>query len=396
MAQSTGDDLVAGETNIAQSGTEFLGNVNRFGFYRNDYVLNVEVSPLITTFVDGIRSMGGQRGVVGSGRTIGVVGEGFNGVLGTSSAPRGVGVVGEGFNGVQGTSTTAIGVSGHGINGVKGAASAPGGIGVVGDGFNGVMGTSKTGIGVVADGPGGGVMGTSSAPRGIGVVGGGFNGVLGTSIAPNGIGVVGHGINGVKGVSTSGTGVVGEGFYGVMGSSSIETGIGVFGIGSRFGVFCSGNFAATGTKSALVPHPDGSHRTLYCMESPESWFEDFGIGKLVNGKAVVHLDPDFCEIVHSENYHVFITPEGDSKGLYVSKKEPTGFEVREQQEGSSTLPFSYRVVAKRKDITPPRLKKVRIADEELHPSISETGNIPQKEEWGINVENMDVLDVKKK
>ncbi len=377
MAQETGEDLVAGETNIAQSGTEFLGNVNRFGFYRNEYVFNVEVSPLITTFVDGIRTNGGQRGVLALGRIIGVVGDSLNGVFGNSSAPLGIGTVGKGFNGVVGTS------------------SAPRGIGVVGEGFNGVMGTSKTGIGVVADGPSGGVVGTSSAPRGIGVVGGGFTGVVGTSSAPRGVGVVGHGSNGVKGTSITGTGVVGEGFYGVMGSSSVETGIGVFGIGSRFGVFCSGNFAATGTKSALVPHPDGSHRTLYCMESPESWFEDFGIGKLENGKAVVHLDSDFCELVHSENYHVFITPEGDSKGLYVSEKEPTGFEVREQQEGTSTLPFSYRVVAKRKDITPPRLKKVRIADEELHPSISETGIIPQKEEWGIKGEKMDVPDVKK-
>ena len=31
-----------------------------------------------------------------------------------------------------------------------------------------------------------------------------------------------------------------------------------------------------GIKSAAVPHPDGSHRQLYCMESPENWFEDFG------------------------------------------------------------------------------------------------------------------------
>jgi len=31
-----------------------------------------------------------------------------------------------------------------------------------------------------------------------------------------------------------------------------------------------------GPKSAAVPHPDGTLRRLYCVESPESWFEDFG------------------------------------------------------------------------------------------------------------------------
>ena len=30
-----------------------------------------------------------------------------------------------------------------------------------------------------------------------------------------------------------------------------------------------------GTKSAAVPHTVGSYGQMYCMESPESWFEDF-------------------------------------------------------------------------------------------------------------------------
>ena len=33
-------------------------------------------------------------------------------------------------------------------------------------------------------------------------------------------------------------------------------------------------------RSAAVPHPDGFHRRLYCIECPESWFEDFGEGTL--------------------------------------------------------------------------------------------------------------------
>ena len=37
-------------------------------------------------------------------------------------------------------------------------------------------------------------------------------------------------------------------------------------------------FVYGGTKSVVVPFPDGSHRQLYCMESPESWFEDLWLG----------------------------------------------------------------------------------------------------------------------
>ncbi len=39
-----------------------------------------------------------------------------------------------------------------------------------------------------------------------------------------------------------------------------------------------------GTKSAAVPHPDGSHRLLYCVEAPEAWFEDFGEGTIGRGQ----------------------------------------------------------------------------------------------------------------
>jgi hypothetical protein len=47
------------------------------------------------------------------------------------------------------------------------------------------------------------------------------------------------------------------------------------------------------------------------------------------------------------SYHVFITPNGDSKGLYVTAKTATGFEVRESGGGTSSLSFDYRIVAKR-------------------------------------------------
>jgi hypothetical protein len=53
----------------------------------------------------------------------------------------------------------------------------------------------------------------------------------------------------------------------------------------------NGNFVATGgTKSAAVKDATGQHRLVYCVESPESWFEDFGSGQLVGGKAEIKLD----------------------------------------------------------------------------------------------------------
>jgi hypothetical protein len=68
---------------------------------------------------------------------------------------------------------------------------------------------------------------------------------------------------------------------------------------------------------------------------------------LQNGNAYVYLDPAFANVIErGAKYLVFITPEGDSRGLYVTEKTARGFVVRENMGGHSTLAFSYRIVAK--------------------------------------------------
>jgi hypothetical protein len=190
----------------------------------------------------------------------------------------------------------------------------------------------------------------------------------------------GNGEAGVTGVSTQwgnqeigvlgdyglwGTGVFGMGWagsytdmgstldFGVFGTVSYSTGTGVYARNSSSGanaLYGWGNSVVTGSKSASVPTSQGN-QLLYSMESPEIWFEDFGSGKLENGKATVLLDQLFLETVHIDDehpYRVFLQMEGDCKGLFVSNKTETGFEVREIQGGQSDIAFSYRIIAKRK------------------------------------------------
>jgi predicted ester cyclase len=111
-----------------------------------------------------------------------------------------------------------------------------------------------------------------------------------------------------------------------------------------------------------------TYRKLYCMESPECWFEDFGTAQLVRGSATVALDPQFAAVVHNDQYHIFLTPLGDCKGLFVSTSSANGFVVRELQAGTSTLAFSYRLVARRKDVMAPRLEQVTMRPEMLRPA----------------------------
>jgi hypothetical protein len=117
-----------------------------------------------------------------------------------------------------------------------------------------------------------------------------------------------------------------------------------------------GDFVATGTKSALVETTSYGKRQLYAVESPENWFEDLGGAQLIQGQAVVKLDPIFVETVNTENeYHVFLTPKADCEGLYVTNQTATSFEVRELRHGKGNIAFDYRIVAKRKGYEKARL-----------------------------------------
>ncbi len=111
----------------------------------------------------------------------------------------------------------------------------------------------------------------------------------------------------------------------------------------------NGNFVATGSKSAVVTLPDNREVALYAVESPGNWFEDFGHATLRNGVAHVEIDSTFVQTINTEmTYHVFLTPNGDCKGLYVARKTATSFEVRELGGGQTNVTFDYRIVARRK------------------------------------------------
>ena len=70
----------------------------------------------------------------------------------------------------------------------------------------------------------------------------------------------------------------------------------------------------------------------------------------MRGRATVKLDADFAKVITRGDYQVFVTPEGDCRGLYVRRKRAASFEVRELAGGKSNAAFSYRIVGRRKDI----------------------------------------------
>jgi hypothetical protein len=265
------------------------------------------------------------------------------GVDGYSTGNGGIGVVGNATGNPNGASYP-IGVYGHVLQGtaIKGVAdeAVVGQAAVLGQ----TNGHSQVYTNFQADGLDAGVWGD-----------------VANSTVATGMAIAGTADNAYAGVfeNNSATwptlfvyngGTAGKGSFSAMmvGNSAGSCGIG------------DGNFSCTGQIKSLVSTNSGE-RTVetYSVQSPENWMEDFGSGSLRSGSAIVTLDPSFAETVTANgDYHVFLTPRGDSKGLYVTNLTATSFEVRESGSGTSTLTFDYRIVAKRRGLETQRLTDV--------------------------------------
>ena len=128
----------------------------------------------------------------------------------------------------------------------------------------------------------------------------------------------------------------------------------------------SGNETITGqiftagvcSSGCVNSHQPGQRVISYLPREAQPTMEDVGEGQLVNGRGYVSIASDFASVVdRTRAYFVFLTPNGDSRGLYVSDRSATGFAVRENGGGRSTLSFDYRIVAKPYGDSMPRLPR---------------------------------------
>ncbi len=128
-------------------------------------------------------------------------------------------------------------------------------------------------------------------------------------------------------------------------------------------IYTAGSCSSGCVNDASKP---GVHVISYAPSESQPTMEDFGEGQMANGLAYVRFDSAFAKTIdQASNYIVFITPEGDSRGLYVTQKTPAGFSVRENQGGHSTLSFGYRIVAKPYGVSAARLPMVNMTPD-LH------------------------------
>ncbi len=329
-------------------------------------------NPIISGSNSNASTGSGVYGINTNSGNYGYLGDPSEGIYGYSASIRGVWGASSSGIGVLATSSSNNGVQASSISGVAvyGVNTNSDDIGELGNPSEGVYGHSISGYGLLA------TSNSSTGVYGSGTIGvegqntsdGNIYGELGTST----IGAQGSSDNdyGVYGFSSSsnttlaGVGGADDAGYGVSGLT--ETGAGVFGQSSGSGyagsfagnVHISGSYTATGTKSAEVKLTNGTPVRLSCEEATGVYFADYGEGQLTGGKAHISLDPEFLQTVTIDAQHpmmVFVQVEGDCKGVYITNKTSTSFDVNELQGGTSSLSFSYRVVCKRKYFEDERL-----------------------------------------
>ncbi|MGV9013560.1 MAG: hypothetical protein ACOH13_13275 [Flavobacteriales bacterium] len=319
----------------------------------------------------GVAGFGAATGVVGLGTgaaSDGVYGEAAAGGFGTfgfNSDANGTGVVGLGNNGAVITTLVAgsgLAANGTGTGGLLFATTNTG-TGAVIAGQNVVAFTNLAGgCGAAISGKGVGGFGyAQTAVSGIGLLGVGNNGTI---IAPvRGAGVVGSGKQyGVMGFATTtvptnynsnsasnAANAAAGGYFEVQSGGTAQTWAYV---GVQDGTSTLRKIIGPGTVNTIVKDLKGELVALSCPEAPENLFQDYGAGQLVDGKAHIELDPILAKnIVVNEKHplRVFVQLEGDCKGVYVSNKSGTGFDVTELAGGTSTVAFTYTVAANRAD-----------------------------------------------
>jgi hypothetical protein len=302
----------------------------------------------------------------------------FGGVLGedVSVAPNGQenfssGVVGNsvtgygimGFSkihaGVVGSTTNPSATDGHGTAGVEGFDQSSDG----GQNDLGVEGGTTAGTGVFGfSSLGNGVRGVTFNPSsqnqqhraavfGIdnSTDGGGLN-----------FGVAGFGpATGIAGLSTAGPTGPGAPIAPAVAAVCLNGGAAIQAVTALVPPYtllmtldCAGNLTIAGTVvsgSSMVDTKSsgGADLAAYQPRQTQATIEDFGEGQIVGGMGSVRLSADFASTIDRRSgYLVFLTPEGDTRGLYVDHKTNAGFDVRESQGGRSTIAFAYRIVAR--------------------------------------------------
>jgi hypothetical protein len=339
---ASGGWLLAGN---ALTGTELMGSTNNqpVRFFSNN--------------VERMRILGAGNVVVGAAAAADPL-DLFD-AIGTAGMPYAVnGYANGAASGVWGEANSA---TGFGMIAVNANAS---GSGIIASGSNSGLTYMVAGSGVASNGNGIGLFSIGhTVASGTGVVASGNNAASTTLVTGSG-GAFRAVTTGLFAYST--TGGVGEAIYTQQFTNVVR--VNYWNGATQFKI------AGTGTMPVSCSVKDGAgvERTMYCSESPEFYFEDYGQGQLVNGQAHIDLDTLLAKHIIIDEKHplrVYIQIEGDEncKGVVVKNKTTGGFDVVEMMGGMSNATFQWHIVCNVADVDLGNGRTSHLADIRFQP-----------------------------
>ncbi len=302
---------------------------------------NYEPSATDAYGLDAITESTGAGSAGAFGAAVGATGLTY-GVFGTSFSTtfNAAGIHGEGNGNGQ-----TIGIEGICTSGPPGSlCTGAAGRGIGGGGYFTASDTAGYGVQGIA-------LGTTGRERGVigreGSLGADSTGVLGLDATGPPAGSTGLLTAGVRGESASGVAVLGLSQHiAVVGDlfNSSGTVIAFGDLGSSlgpYGVYSGGDFAATGAKLFVEPHPTDASRVIryVSLEGPESGTYFRGSAQVVGGSAVIDVPESFRMVTDAEGLTVQVTPIGDLAMMAVMSKDLEHIVVR----SSKDIAFDYLV-----------------------------------------------------
>ena len=127
--------------------------------------------------------------------------------------------------------------------------------------------------------------------------------------------------------------------------------------GNQYGLITKGEIAGIYSDGASITNKgfavidqtkNGSKTTTYATTSTTIDVTTKGIGKLVNGKAFIQFEKTYSSIINQDRpIIVTVSPMGESNGVYISKVNENGFEIKENNNGDSDVDFYWIAVAEK-------------------------------------------------
>lgn len=150
---------------------------------------------------------------------------------------------------------------------------------------------------------------------------------------------------------------IGMGLYGgVMGAWIRGQVYGTLVKGERYSLYVDGQTYTNKPITQIIETADGQRLPTYTPTSTKTDVTSRGKSVLESGGKYIAFDAAFKQMIsdNPDEITITVTPNGNSNGVYVSSYDTNGFWVKENNNGTSTVNFTWIAISTRKGFENPQ------------------------------------------